>query len=77
MPRDGAVILSDVQGTHLTIVCSPSGRRGRFNIAKLMEQHGVDAKLTDLLAVLAEDCPKARSISVHDRCRAVYEGLSV
>jgi hypothetical protein len=42
-----------------------------------MEQHGVDAKLTDLLAVLAEDCPKARSISVHDRCRAVYEGLSV
>jgi hypothetical protein len=40
-----------------------------------MEQHGSDAKLTDLLAVLAENCPKARSISVHERCRAVYEKL--
>jgi hypothetical protein len=33
-----------------------------------------DAKLTDLLATLA-DCPKARSVSVHDRCKAGYEGL--
>ena len=35
-----------------------------------MEQHG-DAKLPDLLYELA-DCPKARSISIHDRCKAVY-----
>jgi hypothetical protein len=35
-----------------------------------MEQHG-DWKLTDLLSTLA-DCPKARSMSVHDRCKAVY-----
>jgi hypothetical protein len=38
-----------------------------------MAEHG-DAKLTDLLAMLA-DCVKARSVSVHDRCKAVYEGL--
>jgi hypothetical protein len=35
-----------------------------------MAEHG-DAKLTDLLETLA-DCPKARSISAHDRCKAVY-----
>jgi hypothetical protein len=35
-----------------------------------MAQHG-DAKLTDLLSTLA-DCPKARSASIHDRCKAVY-----
>jgi hypothetical protein len=35
-----------------------------------MEQYG-DAKLTDLLQTLAE-CPKARSASIHDRCKAVY-----
>ena len=29
-----------------------------------------DAKLTDLLVRLA-DCPKARSVSIHDRCKAV------
>ena len=40
-----------------------------------MEQHG-DAKLTDLLQTLA-NCPKARSASIHDRCKAVFEGLAV
>jgi hypothetical protein len=37
-----------------------------------MEQRG-DTRLTDLLQVLA-DCPKARSVSVHNRCKAVYAG---
>jgi hypothetical protein len=38
-----------------------------------MEQHG-DAKLTDLLLTLA-NCPKARSVSIHDRCQARYAQL--
>jgi hypothetical protein len=37
------------------------------------QRHG-DAKLTKLLATLA-DCPNARSVSVYDRCKALYEGL--
>jgi hypothetical protein len=35
-----------------------------------MEQYS-DAKLPELLYVLA-NCPKARSLSIHDRCKAVY-----
>ena len=35
-----------------------------------------DAKLTDLLTTLA-DCDKARSFSIYDRCKAVYEGLQM
>jgi hypothetical protein len=73
MPRDGALTLSDVRSLSLGIVCEPCGRRGRYNVAKLMEEHG-DAKLTDLLVTLA-DCQRARSASVYDRCKAVYEGL--
>ena len=73
MPRDGSLILSEVRDPTLTIVCEPCGRRGRYNVEKLMAEHG-DAKLTDLLATLA-DCEKARSLSVHDRCKAVYDGL--
>jgi hypothetical protein len=42
-----------------------------------MEQHGADAKLTDLLTMLVGDCPKAGAVIVHERCRAVYEGLMV
>jgi hypothetical protein len=74
MPRDGSLILSDLRSPTLSIVCEPCGRRGRYNVAKLIEEHH-DAKLTDLLVTLA-DCPKARSVSVHDRCKAVYEQLA-
>jgi hypothetical protein len=70
MPRDGAVVLSDVRSPTLIVVCEPCGRRGTYGVARLMEQHG-DAKLTDLLLTLA-NCPKARSASIHDRCKAVF-----
>jgi hypothetical protein len=39
-------------------------------VERLIAEHG-DAKLTDLLATLA-DCEKARAISVHDRCKAAW-----
>jgi hypothetical protein len=68
--RDHAHTLSDFLVPTLSIECEPCGRRGRYNVAKLIEQHG-DAKLPELLYVLA-DCPKARSQSIHDRCKAVY-----
>jgi hypothetical protein len=68
--RDHAHTLSDFRVPTLSIECEPCGRAGRYNVAKLMEQHG-DAKLPELLYVLA-DCPKARSQSVYDRCRVVY-----
>ncbi|HZZ22201.1 MAG TPA: hypothetical protein VFE60_06320 [Roseiarcus sp.] len=48
MPRDGAMILSDVRGPTLAIVCEPCGRREHYNVKWLMAEHG-DAKLTDLL----------------------------
>ena len=73
MPRDGAFTLTDVRAPTLSLVCEPCGRRGRYNVARLIEQHG-DAKLTDLLVTLA-DCRKARSASVHDRCKVVYGQL--
>jgi hypothetical protein len=43
-------------------------------VEPLIAKHGADAKLPDLLVTLA-DCPKARSVSICDRCKAVYEGL--
>jgi hypothetical protein len=73
MPRDGALVLSDLRQPRLSIVCEPCGRRGHYSVAKLMAEHG-DAKLTDLLLTLAA-CPKARSASIHDRCKAVYGQL--
>ena len=71
MPRDGSLTLSDIREPTLTIVCERCGRHGRYNVARLIAARGADAKLTDLLVTLA-NCEKARSVSVHDRCKAVY-----
>jgi hypothetical protein len=75
MPRDGALTLSDVREPTLTIVCEPCSRRGRYDVGRLMTEYG-DAKLTDLLVMLA-NCRKTHSANVHDRCKAVYNGLSL
>ena len=38
--RDHAHTLSDFRVPTLSIECEPCGRRGRYNVAKLMQQHG-------------------------------------
>jgi hypothetical protein len=70
-PRDGAQI--EVPVPVLSVVCEPCGRRERYDVERLMRQYGWDAKLTDLLPALMADCAKRRSVSVYDRCKAVFE----
>jgi hypothetical protein len=62
--------LSDFRVPTLSIECEPCGRRGRYNVAKLMGKCG-DRKLPELRHVLA-NCPKAHAHSIHDRCRVKY-----
>jgi hypothetical protein len=71
MPRDG--IRSDIRGLTLSIVCEPCDRRARDSVERIIAKHG-DVKLTESRMTLA-DCGKARSVSIDDRCKAVYEGL--
>jgi uncharacterized membrane protein len=53
--RDHAHTLSDFLVPTLSIECEPCGRRGRHNVARLVEKYG-DAKLPELRHVLA-NCP--------------------
>jgi hypothetical protein len=68
VPRAGSLTLSDLRGSTIEIACERCGRRGRYNVQRLIAVHGADAKLTDLLVTLA-DCQNARSASVHDGCK--------
>jgi hypothetical protein len=52
----------------------PCGRRGRYNVERLVAAHGTDARLPDLLATLASE--KSRSFSIYDRCKARFGGLT-
>ena len=73
MPRDGALVLSDIRtarrcrsSASLATVAGPTVWSASWNCG--------NAKLTDLLQTLA-NCPKARSPSIHDRCKVVFEQL--
>ena len=68
--RDHAHTLSDFRVPTLSIECEPCGRRGRYNVARLIEKYG-DMKLPELRHVLA-NCPKAQSFSIRDQCKARY-----
>jgi hypothetical protein len=72
MPRSDVRTLSDIREPKVTVVCAPCGRRGRYAVSRLIERHGGDARMPDLLETLT-GCPKARSTNIHDRCKAVYE----
>ena len=75
MPRDGSLVLSDIREPTLAIGCERCGRHGLYSVKRLIAAHGADAKLTDLLVTLA-NCEKARSVSIHDRCKARFESFS-
>jgi hypothetical protein len=73
VPKD-AFTLTDVREPTLTVVCQPCGRRGRYNVERLIAKHG-DAKILFLLSLLT-NCPQSESANIYDRCKARYEGLS-
>jgi hypothetical protein len=73
MPKE-AFTLSDISEPTLTIACQPCGRRGRYNVARLLANYG-DEKILFVLPALA-NCPKTESADIYDRCKARYEGLT-
>ena len=60
MPRDGATIFSDLIGKLdvVKVACGKCGRVGQYSLARLIEHHGRDGKVSDLLDTVAADCPK-------------------
>jgi hypothetical protein len=41
VPRD-AITLADVREPTIEVVCEPRGRRGRYNVERLIAKHGAD-----------------------------------
>jgi hypothetical protein len=70
MPRDGAIVLSDLKDDGLAVRCAACGRSGRYSVKRL--QRG-DLKLTYFLAQVTADCPKRRAGGFHDTCKARFK----
>ena len=72
MPSDGAITFSYLIGKLdvLQVACDKCGRKGRYAVARLIEQRGPDAKVIDWLAEITADCPKKRACNMSDQCAA-------
>ena len=72
MPCDGGIIFSDLVGKLdvLQVACDKCGRKGRYALARLIEQRGRDAKVVDFLAEITADCPKEQARNMSDQCAA-------
>jgi hypothetical protein len=62
--------MAEMKTPHVFVVCAPCGHRGHFAVARLLAQHG-DASMPGLLPELTR-CPKWKSLSTYDYCKAVY-----
>jgi hypothetical protein len=69
MPRDGATTFSDLIGKLDMLRVACDNRAGSYRVARLIELHGLDAKIVDWLDKIAADCPKRATVSWNDRCR--------
>jgi hypothetical protein len=52
----------------LILACRHCERRGRYQIAGLIERYGVEMGLPQLMTVLSADCPLQKSVGIYDRC---------
>jgi len=78
MSSGGGVTLREIASkmVMLEVACSRCSRHGWLSIARLIEQHGADARLPDLREVLAHDCPRIHAGSTFDRCGVHYPQLA-
>ena len=72
MPRDGAIIFSDLVGKldDLRVSCDKCGRSGRYQVQRLIKDRGRDGKIVDWLDEISADCPTKVKQSMNDRCGA-------
>jgi hypothetical protein len=52
---------------HIDVACSRCDRRGRLNVARLIQDHGAGATLRDAVAALSADCPNRAAHGVTER----------
>jgi hypothetical protein len=73
----GSITLGELVGKldMLEVACGRCDRRGRLSLERLITEHGADTGLPDLWGALAGDCPRARAVTINDRCGVHFPQL--
>jgi hypothetical protein len=64
------LVFGDIEGKldMLHVECSRCGRKGRYNVGKLIEKYGRNANMMKWKEQLNGDCPRRDAPQMHDRC---------
>jgi len=70
MPRNGSITVSDLVGKleFLGLECDKCRRRGRYRVARLLQELGPDGMLTYWREALTADCPRRKAGNIADWC---------
>jgi len=71
----GSRTIKDFPTDPIEVECKKCGRQGRYRKATLIENHGSDIVLPDLLSLLASDCEERTSLG-NRGCGAIYPALA-
>jgi hypothetical protein len=75
MPSDGTIGGLVGKLDVLRLECPTCGRQGRYHVARLLEQLGLGARLTDWLHERTADCPQKSPSGPTRACGAVMPDL--
>jgi hypothetical protein len=78
MPARGAILLGEV-AQHLATIhvcCNFCPRRGKASVGRLMQEHGSDLPIPDLLRMLSHDCPRRLAARIAEPCGVHLPELS-
>ena len=59
----------------LRVECTQCERKGRYSVAKLIEEHGRRDNMSAWVRDLKGDCPRRDAHSLHERCDVLCPDL--
>ncbi|WP_269284155.1 hypothetical protein [Sinorhizobium psoraleae] len=69
MSKEGLETLAEFKKPHMVLNCMQCGRKGRYNVARLIEKHG-NKTIRDFIAMIGRtSCPKYGKPLKYGRCR--------
>jgi hypothetical protein len=76
MPRT-FLIFGDIHGKLdvLRVECSKCGRKGRYNVHKLIAKYGRNGNMMKWKEQLNGDCPRRDAQGLHERCDLICPDL--
>ncbi|WP_042776640.1 hypothetical protein [Sinorhizobium fredii] len=60
--------LAEFKLPHMVLRCAQCGRKGRYNVARLVEKHGPEMTIRDFVAMIGQSCHRWTHPVVHQSC---------